>query len=295
MAGSEKVVITSANCFTAGLLIPRLKAKGYHTIGLIRKPGVLECDETIPDWMNSAAARRALTEADHIIHLSGEINSKKEAVYIESTVTTTKIVTDAARKGNARRIIFLSYPGADAGHKNLYLRYKGKAEDMLINLNRGAFIFRCPIIIDSPDKPSRIDTLFISQNGKAVPLIGNGHQKMHPVYRGDVVDTIIGALERGSPGIYELSGSEEMTTNQFIRLVNQDPAVKISHTSAWLARLLGYFVKGLSPTFVDILLDHTNSRYDVKTYHEFGTSATSLTELWSKPRLPESMKPFPIR
>lgn len=278
----KKVVITSANCFTAGLLIPKLKEKGYYTIGLIRKPGTLACDETITDWMIADKARKALEEADHIIHLSGEINSKKEAIYIQSTIDTTRIVANAAHTGNAKRIIFLSYPGADVHHKNLYLRYKGEAEALLVNSNTSAVIFRCPVIIDSPHKPSRIDTLFISQNGKAVPVIGDGHQKMHPVYRGDVVDIIIAALEKGEAGIYDLSGCEEMTTNQFIQLVNRNPYVKIAHTAAWLAKLVSRFVKGLSPTFVDILLHHTNSRFDPGTYQEFGIAATSLTKLWSQ-------------
>ena len=286
MQGSKKVVITSANCFTAGLLIPKLKEKGYHTIGLIRKAESIEADEVITDWMNSDKAKHALADADYIIHLSGEINSKKKAIYVQSNLTTTKIVADAAKTGNARRIVFLSYPGADVLHKNMYLCYKGEAENLLIAAKKEVVIFRCPIIIDSPEKPSRIDKLFISQNSTPVPLIGNGDQKMHPVYRGDVVDIIIAALEKGKPRIYELSGCEEMTTNQFIRVVNQNPGVKISHTPAWLARLLSNFVNGLSPTFVEILLNYTNSRYYADTYKEFGINATSLTRLWSEPRKP---------
>ena len=280
----RKVVITSANCFTAGLLIPKLKAKGYYIQGLVRKPTKLDCDETIADWMHSERARRALEEADHIIHLSGEINSKREAVYVESTLTTTQIVTDAANTGNAQQIIFLSYPGADARHQNLYLRYKGEAENLLMASKAGPLIFRCPFIVDSPDKPSRIDTLFIAQPGKAIPVVGDGHQKMHPVYRGDVVDMILAALEKSHTGVYELSGCEEMTTNQFIQLVNQNKAVKMAHTAPWLARMLSRFVKGLSPTFVDILLHHTDSRYDAGSYRAFEITPTSLTALWSKSR-----------
>ena len=280
MAKSKKVVITSANCFTAGLLIPALKDNGYHTVGLLRNPGKIESDETITDWMNSDKAKRALLDADYIVHLSGEINSKKEEVYIQANKTSTLIVAEAAKAGKAGRVIFLSYPGADARSNNLYLKYKGEAEDMLLATKKDALIFRCPIIIDSPEKPSRIDTLFISKNGKAVPVIGDGKQTMHPVYRGDVVKIIISALERGDRGIYDLSGAEKMSTAEFIRLVNQNPKVKIAYTAAWLAKLLAKFVKGLSTTFVDILLNHTDSKYDPQTYAIFGLKPTSLTALW---------------
>ncbi|NML39711.1 NAD-dependent epimerase/dehydratase family protein [Chitinophaga sp. G-6-1-13] len=282
MSQPLKIVITSANCFTAGLLIPALKAKGYYTIGLIRNPQTIESDETITNWMNNDKAKRALQDADHIIHLSGEINSKKEAVYIQANKTSTQIVAEAASVGKARRLIFLSYPGADACSKNLYLRYKGEAEKILSAAGKEAVIFRCPIIIDSPDKPSRIDTLFISQNGKAIPVIGDGRQMMQPVYRGDVVKMIVSALEHGDPGIYELSGPERLSLTGFVQLVNQNPAVKIRYTAPWLAKLLANFIKGLSTTFVDILLNHADSEFTPATYKKFGIQPTSLTTLWSR-------------
>ena len=281
MNAAKKVVITSANCVTARLLIPKLKAKGYYTIGLIRKPGDIETDVVITDWMNAEATKTALANADYIIHLSGEINAKKESAYIESNLATTKIVTGSLTKDKRQRIIFLSYPNAATQQKNLYLHYKGEAEKLLLAAGKEAVIFRCPMIIDSPDKPSRIDTLFISQNGKAVPTIGNGRQKMHPVYRGDVVDAIVSSLETGRAGVYELSGSEEMTINGFIRLVNRNPTVKIAHTPAWLAKIISRFVAGLSPTFVDIMLHNTNSAFVAQTYREFGIQPTSITRLWS--------------
>lgn len=282
MEQSKTVVITSANCVTAGLLIPKLKAAGYYTVGLIRKQQQIETDKVIIDWMNSDEAKRALEDADYIVHLSGEINSKEEAIYIQSNLTTTQIVAAAARKGKAKRVIFLSYPGADVKQKNLYLKYKGEAEKLLTNAGKEAVIFRCPVIIDSPEKPSRIDTLFKPKNGKGVPVIGTGKQPMHPVYRGDVVNIILAALARGKAGIYDLSGHEGMTTDEFIQLVNQNPKVRIDHTPAWLSKILARFIKGLSPTFVDILLNHTDSVYDADTYGEFGTTPVSIVGLWSK-------------
>jgi nucleoside-diphosphate-sugar epimerase len=279
----KKIVLTSANSFTAGLLLPKLSALGYHTTALIRKQGHIEADVTINDWMNSAKAKKALLEADCIIHLSGEINSKQERTYVQANVETTQIVTEAAGFGKPKRIIFLSYPGAAPDHRNLYLKYKGQAEQLLLT-TKNAIIFRCPIIIDSPDIPSRVDTLFISNNNKPVQVIGNGNQKMHPVYRGDVVDTILSAIENGEAGIYELSGIDQMTTDEFIQLVNQNPKVKIAHTPGWLAFLLSRVIKTLSPTFVDILLHHTDCMYDPKTYLQFKTKPTSLIALWSKQR-----------
>ena len=282
MPPSGTVVITSANGATASLLIPRLKEKGYHTIGLIRKPAPIGADEIITDWMNAPAAKTALAHADYIIHLSGDANARNKSGYRESNYSTTKLVADHAGKNKSQRIIYLSYANAAARQKNLYLRYKGEAEDLLLRTGKEVVIFRCPVIIDAPGKASKMDVLFLSQKGRSVKTIGNGEQKMHPVYRGDVVNALLASLETGSPGIYELSGPEEITINGFIRLVNQDPSVKITHIPAWLAVILSRFIPDLSPTFVDLMLHHSDSAYSPDTYREFGITPTSLTSQWSR-------------
>ena len=280
MRPAGNVVITSANGATAGLLIPRLKEKGYHTTGLIRAPARIGADEVITDWINAAAAKAALTQADYIIHLSGDANAKNKKSYIEANYSTTKIVADNISKTRRQRIIYLSYANAGPDQKNLYLRYKGEAEQLLLGTGKEVVIFRCPVIIDAPGKASKMDVLLLSQKGRSVRTIGNGRQKMHPVYRGDVVNAIIAALEKDSAGIYELSGPEEITIDEFIRLVNQNPSVKINHIPAWLAIILSRLIPDLSPTFVDLMLHHSNSSYTPETYQEFGLSPSSITSLF---------------
>src|ERR1700755_1338524 len=122
MATRQTVVLTGANCTTAKWLIPLLKEKGFYTIGLVRNSADIGTDEVIPDWLHAKAAKQALALADVVIHLPGEINSRKKSVYYGSNVVTTRIVAENAGKGNARRIIFLSYPGASKQQKNLYLK-----------------------------------------------------------------------------------------------------------------------------------------------------------------------------
>jgi len=299
MTSAGKVVITSANCATAGFLIPRLREKGYHTTGLIRQPAAIGTDAIITDWMNSDAAKTALAGADYIIHLSGDANAANSRLYKEANYDTTRRVADSARNGKVRRIIYISYSNAGTHQKNLYLHYKGHAENLLLSTGKEVVIFRCPVIIDAPGRPSRIDPLFVSQKGKAVPAIGSGQQKMHPVYRGDVVNAILSALEKGHPGRYELSGPEEMTVDEFIHIVNDNPAtpagrdharqagqklpVRIRHIPGWLAILLSRLVPGLSPTFVDLMLHHTDSLYSPATYGEFGLAPCSIIGLFSQP------------
>ena len=278
------IVITSANCATAGLLIPRLREKGYHITGLIRTPAAIGTDETISNWMNSTAAKEALATADGIIHLSGDANAKNKAAYAGANFATTKLVADSIKAAGSgakpQRIIYLSYANAGTDKNNFYLHYKGEAERLLLHTGKEVVIFRCPVIIDAPGRASRIDDLFMAKKGKAVPVLGNGLQKIRPLYRGDVVNMIVAALEKGQPGVYELSGPEEMTVNDLIRLANRDPDVKMKHIPSWIVPLLSRLVPGLSPTFADLMLHHTNSIYSRETYREFGVAPTSITSLW---------------
>jgi len=291
----RSVVITSANGATAGLLIPLLRAKGYHTVGLIRREAAIGTDETVTDWMGAAgaggeagaalsnAARHALAGADIIIHLSGDANAKNKAAYREANYTTTRLVADAIRgNGKKQRIVYLSYANASVKKKNLYLRYKGEAEKLLMDTGKEVVIFRCPVIVDAPGTASKMDELFIARKGKAVPVIGNGLLKMRPVYRGDVARVVVAALEKGRPGIYELSGPEEMSLNSFIRLANRDEDVKMRHIPGWMAFVLSYIIPGLSSTFVDLMLHHTASVYDPATYREFGAAPTSIIQIWGR-------------
>jgi len=273
------IVITSANCATAGLLIPRLREKGYHITGLIRTPAAIGADVIISDWMNSTAAKEALATADGVVHLSGDANAKNRAAYIGANYTTTKLVADSLKR-TKQRIIYLSYANAGRDKDNFYLHYKGEAEQLLLRTGKEVVIFRCPVIIDAPGKGSRIDDLFIAKKGKAVPVLGDGLQKIRPLYRGDVVNMIVAAMEKGKPGVYNLSGPEEMTINDLVRLANQDPNAKMKHIPSWIVPLLSRFVPGLSPTFADLMLHHTNSSYDPETYREFGVAPTSIVSLW---------------
>lgn len=275
-----KVVITSANSATGLMLIPVLRAAGHYTIGLVRKPVDIQADEVITDWMNAVQARDALAAADIIVHLSGELNAPNESMYVEANRTTAKIVAESARGGRASRIIYPSYPHASSDAKNYYLRYKGQAEELLSGTGIPVVIFRCPVILDGPDKESKIDVLFRSRKGRPVPVIGSGRKKMSPVYRGTVVQAIMAALQTGRPGIYELSGPEEMTIDAFIRVANNG-SVRILHIPGWLAKMLSRVLPSLSSTFVDIMLHYTESRYDPATYREFHIEPVSILTLWA--------------
>ncbi len=276
-----KVVITGANSNVGRMLLKHLQtSKAHSTIALVRTPVELQCDRLISNWTSSPMAIAALQDADVVIHLCGKLFARGVESYFVANVETTEIVARSLQRSRAQRIVFISYVGADLASPNRYLQTKGKAEQILMNSGKEAVIFRCPAIINTPDAPGRTETALKAVNSSSVRMLGNGKQRQRPIYRGDVVQAIAIAMEYGKPGIYDLTGEEEMSADDLVRMLNNNPNVAIAHTPGWLARTLSLFVLSLPPTVVDVMLrDCTGD--PTRAVAEFGLKLTSVRSQWT--------------
>lgn len=276
---SLTVAVTGANSLVGRLLLPLSKEAGAETWALVRKPADLPAARVIQDWMGAPAAEEALRSADVVAHLTGELFGTR-AEYEAANVATARRVADAVRQGRARRVVSVSYPGADPASRNDFLRTKGEAEGLLAATGRESVVLRVHAIINSPDDPGPFEEALIAQPGKAVQTLGSGRQQIWPVHRRDVAEAVAAALVRGRPGVYDLSGPDLMTLDGLIQLLNRDPDVRIRHTPGPLARLASRFVADLSPTFVDLMLTARPGEPPARVVAEFGLVQTSLRRLW---------------
>jgi NAD dependent epimerase/dehydratase family enzyme len=82
-------------------------------------------------------------------------------------------------------------------------------------------------------------------------LLGSGNQQLAPLYRDDVVETILhAALDTETPiGAFQFAGPDTMTAEQFVRLLNSD-SIRIHRTPVTLARLLGHVIPTLTPSLL---------------------------------------------
>jgi nucleoside-diphosphate-sugar epimerase len=164
--------------------------------------------------------------------------------------------TLAALQGSTvKRVIFLSYVGADRSARNDYLRTKGQAEDLLYRSGRNVVIFRCSHIYGPPEDPGPMVSALLARRRETVSVLGDGAQLIAPVYREDVVEAILRAgLDCRAPiGRFDLCGPEVMTLDEFVHTVNTGDT-RIRHIPAALARALGHLQPGLTPALVDVLL-----------------------------------------
>lgn len=274
------VVVTSANSRVGRLLLPYLTQNGFQTTALVRSPTELPATRTISNWMEATEAMEAMQNSDAIVHLSGELFAQSAKAYREANVQTTERVLEALQSGCAKRVVFISYLGANPQSPNLFLKAKGQAEQLLLGSKKEAVIFRAQAIINPPNAPSPFEENLVAPEGKKVSILGDGQQKIEVVYISDVVEAITKALDSGRPGVYDLKSPDRLTLDDLVKLLNRNPNVAISHIPAWLARVLGRLMPDLSPTVVDLFL-HDYPRMDSKrTVAEFGLTMTSLHEIW---------------
>lgn len=276
------ITITGADGQVGRALLERLRFVRARTVALTRTPLNLPASEVIVGPLHSKAAMTAMAQATYVVHLAGTLYPVGKNSLYQANAETADTVASALTISSPRRIFFLSHLGASEESENEYLRLKARAERLLAETGRELVVFRCSHIIGSPEAPGPMAAALRAKEGKPVRVLGDGSQAVAPVYVGDVVSALIAAIERGSPGTYDLSGPRQMTMDDLVRLVNDDdPSVRITHVPAWLARLLSRFSHALPAAFVDVML-HDSIGDPSRAVSEFGLTLTPLEEVWGK-------------
>jgi uncharacterized protein YbjT (DUF2867 family) len=263
----QTVAVTGATGQVGTLLCERLTERGLRVIPLGRGD----------DW------RAAIAGADAVVHLAGTLQPRRGESYEEANVETAETVADAAASASCGRIVFLSYVGASLRSPNAYLRAKATAEQLLQGSGVPTTIFRCIHIYGSPEKPGPTADAFLSAGGKAVTVPGTGRQRIQPLYVGDVVAAVAGALaaDDAPSGSFDLGGPEELSMDDFVRALNRGDEVKIRHLPAPVARLAARVSPSLTPALMDLMLaDNVAATPVAQAAEHFGFTPHRLAEVW---------------
>ena len=225
----------------------------------------------------------AIGKSEAVIHLAGTLQPKGRNSYDSANVRTTATVVAAARESDLRRLVFLSYVGADAASPNAYLRSKALAERLLIESGIATTVFRCVHIYGPPERPGPTAGAFIGRGRRPVTVPGTGKQLIEPLYIGDVVDAVIGAIDRpdAPTRIFDLGGPDRMTMDDFVRALNS-PDVRIRHIPPALARVLAHLSPSLTPALMDLLLtDNVTAAPPAEIGRQFGFTPHRLADVWA--------------
>ena len=197
----------------------------------------------------------AVKDADVVVHLAGTLLPRRPSTYQAANRDTVAATCAALAGSSARRVIFLSFPGAAAGSANPYLRYKGEAEQLLLGTGIPAVILRCAHIYGPPERPGPTVSALLAGRRGVVWVLGPGTQRYAWVALEDVAEILARVIvDRATPeGVSGLAGPRAYPLDEFVRHINPGQ-VRIRHLPGWAARLAGHVVPALPWPLTDIML-----------------------------------------
>ena len=274
------LVITGATGQVGRTTIDALVRRGIRPTALVRGNRQLEGCTTISDWLASDRAVAAIERALTVVHLAGTLNPADHD-YERANILPTQRVASAVSPGRTRSLIFLSFVGAFEQSANRYLATKASAERLLRETGVPVTVFRCTHIIGPPSSPGPTAASLLATGNHRVTVLGDGKQRMAPVYLGDVVAAIEAAISSGQAGTFDLQGPEEMSLDDLVRRLNGPAKVSIAHVPAVVARLLRFVGPKLPGPLIDVMLKDCRSEHPT-AHSVFGLSLTPLDRVWSR-------------
>ncbi|HUE25235.1 MAG TPA: NAD-dependent epimerase/dehydratase family protein, partial [Solirubrobacteraceae bacterium] len=111
----SKLVLTGANGYIGGRLVPELLSDGWDVHAVVRDPApALAVEQTVCDLAGAgadAALASACEGADTIVHLAGEdevLAAREPAAALAATVVATEKVAGACAASSAKRLVYMS-------------------------------------------------------------------------------------------------------------------------------------------------------------------------------------------
>jgi nucleoside-diphosphate-sugar epimerase len=256
----EPVVLTASSGWLGTALRARLVASSVE-VRTVDTPGEL---------------RGACRDAASVVYLAGGV--LPGASWARTAFEAAEALIDSAAESTIERIVFLSTAGAGPRAKTDYLRTTANAEACLHALRRDLVIFRCTHVFGPPDDPGEVVGALQADRRRRVAVIGSGSQRVAPVYREDVVDAIVAALDpRTYHGRFDLPGPEVMTMDQLARAVNR-ATIMIRHVPRRTARLVGR-TSHLRPELIDLMATESLGE-QMRAERGFGLVRRSVSDLY---------------
>lgn len=235
---ARTIVIVGGNARVASATIPLLKDNGWRVVALVRAGEAPGAYEVVRDWLQADRLPELLATADAVLNLTGDINPPRGADYAFANSRPAARLAAAIAPGRVPYAVFISFPNAAAGAANAFLRAKGEAERHTQRLAERSLILRVSSILGTAAAPLEFETNLMTPLGKPGQAFGTGKTRLRPVLLEDVARVIATALEARLEGTFALQGPETFTLDDFIRLVNRDPAKPMRHVPGPVATLL---------------------------------------------------------
>jgi uncharacterized protein YbjT (DUF2867 family) len=207
------VVVTGASGPVGKALIPRLVAAGSEVRAVVRRNAVadelreLGAKVAVGDAVNPELLPAVLRDAHTLCHLvDGLLLDEDE--YLPVIAGSTEAIVEGAKEARLARVLLLSYPGADPGSSNAYLRALGVAEEAVRTSGLEHLIVRSTLVL---------------ARAAAWPVLGRGSHRVAPVFVEDLAAVLAAADDRAQPvtGTFGLQGPDTVTLDELAGLLGE--------------------------------------------------------------------------
>lgn len=253
------VVVTAASGGIGRVLVPELAVRG-EVRAVVGRSGSAEplraagAKVAVCDLADTATLASVMDGAHTVVHLAGGVDYPDEEAYREANLDTTIDMLEAATQAEVQRIVMHSYPGASPDAANVYLRFKGQAEEAVRSSGVDHVILRCTHVY-GPGQWWLEMIRTATRRPVAAVVIGPGTQRLAPVFVRDVARAIVAADDRASAvsGTFGLQGPDVVTADRMTDLVTGRPRRKVHLTPGTAARVSRLLGRSVSSSLLQLL------------------------------------------
>jgi NADH dehydrogenase len=185
---------------------------------------------------------------------------RKRYTFDEFDHLGTQRLVQAAVRGGARRFVFGSGSGASPDAPKVWFRAKWGGEEAIRAAGIDHAIIR-PSWIYGPEDRALNRFVAFHRWLPFVPVVGDGRQRLQPVFVDDVADVFAQAASpEGPQGTFEIGGPHILTMNEVLGTMMQARGKRkpLVHFPVALPKLAGFFLQflpnpPLSPDAVDFV------------------------------------------
>jgi NADH dehydrogenase len=244
------VAVAGGTGFVGGAIVSELVARGHRVVVLSRRAAVPDSDGLVEaravDVTRPETLEAGLSGAQALVISLAFRNSPIEAprrgqTFERVDAAGTEALVAAARGAGIRRLVYMSGAGAAPDAPRHWFRAKWRAEEAIRGSGIAYTIFR-PSWIYGPGDHSLNRFLGFARRLPFVPQIGNGRQKLVPLFVADMAALAADAL--ATPGAenatFEVGGPQELTMDEIVRTALRVSGRRrpILHAPARLMKLL---------------------------------------------------------